>query len=151
MPWQFPQRNRLISGFADQVLIVEARKRSGSLITADYALEQGKDVMAVPGRSEDALSAGCLELIKNGARLVTGPEEILEDYLGMAVKLKKNNICLAKIEKLVYSSLCLQPKYVEDISKELKLNLRETIQILCKLEKMGLVRQVYQNQYALCL
>lgn len=145
--WHFPMRNRLIAAFADRVLIVEARKRSGSLITADLALEQGKDVLAVPGRSTDSLSEGCLDLIRNGAKLVTKPEDILEDYALETVNLKKNNICLDKSEKLVYSSLCLNPKYIEDICRELHIDISECATVLYKLEHRGLIRQVYRGQY----
>ena len=63
----FPARNRIIAGLADVVVIVEAKIKSGSLITADYALEQGKDIYAVPGRMYDALSEGCNNLIRQGA------------------------------------------------------------------------------------
>ena len=74
----FPMRNRIISALAEGVLVVEARAKSGSLITADQALEQGKDVFVIPGRVGDALSEGCNNLIKQGACLVTSPEEIVE-------------------------------------------------------------------------
>jgi DNA processing protein len=77
-------RNRLISAFSDAVLVVEARERSGSLITADFALEQGLDVMAVPGRAGDVLSEGCNRLIKQGAALVTCVEDVCE-ALGIAL------------------------------------------------------------------
>ena len=74
----FPARNRIISGLADLVLVVEAREKSGSLITADQALEQGKDVYVVPGRITDELSRGCLNLLKQGAGLADSPETLLE-------------------------------------------------------------------------
>ncbi len=77
-PWQFPVRNRIISGLADAVIVIEARKKSGSLITVDQALEQGKDVYVVPGRIGDELSEGCNELIKNGAFVMTEPDDIVE-------------------------------------------------------------------------
>ena len=66
----FPARNRIIAGLADVVVIVEAKIKSGSLITADYALEQGKDIYAVPGRMYDALSEGCNNLIRQGAGII---------------------------------------------------------------------------------
>lgn len=77
-PWQFPMRNRIISGLADAVIVIEARKKSGSLITVDQALEQGKDVYVVPGRIGDEVSEGCNELIKNGAFVITEPGDIAE-------------------------------------------------------------------------
>lgn len=75
---QFPVRNRIISGLSDVVIVVEARKKSGSLITVDAALEQNKEVMVVPGRIGDSLSEGCNDLIKLGAAVITRPEDILD-------------------------------------------------------------------------
>ena len=78
-PWHFPLRNRIISALADLVLVIEARKRSGSLITVEYALEQGKSVYAIPGRNGDSLSSGCNALIAQGAGIAISPEMILEE------------------------------------------------------------------------
>ena len=77
--WHFPIRNRIISALADVVLVVEAKLRSGSLITADYALSQGKSIYAVPGRNRDELSCGCNRLIAQGAGIAWDPEIILEE------------------------------------------------------------------------
>lgn len=74
----FPPRNRIISGLADVILVVEARKKSGTLITVDMALEQGKEVGIIPGRITDSLSQGCHELIKQGATVIVDPEQLLE-------------------------------------------------------------------------
>lgn len=74
----FPPRNRIISGLADAVLVIEAREKSGTLITVDMALEQGKEVYAVPGRIGDALSEGCNRLIAQGAAVALSPKELLE-------------------------------------------------------------------------
>lgn len=75
----FPPRNRIVSGLADAVIVVEARKKSGTLITVDMALEQGKEVYAVPGRLLDDLSSGCNYLIKNGAGILLDMEEFMEE------------------------------------------------------------------------
>lgn len=80
--WHFARRNRVISALADLVLVVEARERSGSLITADYALEQGKTIYAIPGRVSDRTSAGCNRLIAQGAGIAWCPEKLL-DELGL--------------------------------------------------------------------
>ena len=77
----FPSRNRIISALADVVIIVEAKARSGSLITADFALDQGKTVMAVPGRMGDLLSEGCNHLIEQGAVIVCSHETILRELM----------------------------------------------------------------------
>ena len=74
----FPQRNRIISGLAEGVLVVEASKKSGALITAEFALEQGKDVFAVPGDINKRESEGTNKLIQDGAYLVTSCREIIE-------------------------------------------------------------------------
>ncbi len=75
----FPPRNRIISGMCDGVLVVEAKERSGTLITVDMALEQGREVYALPGRVTDALSAGCNRLIRQGAALIGSPQELLRE------------------------------------------------------------------------
>ncbi len=75
----FPRRNRIISGLADVVLIIEAREKSGTLITADMALEQGKEVYVIPGRVTDSLSQGCNQMIKQGAGIFTTLDELLEE------------------------------------------------------------------------
>ncbi len=75
--WHFPQRNRIISGLADLVLVVEAREKSGTLITVEYALQQGKEVYAVPGRVGDNLSLGCNRLIRDGAGIATCAEDLV--------------------------------------------------------------------------
>ncbi len=75
----FPMRNRIISGLSSAVLVVEAGVNSGTLITVDHALEQGRSVMAIPGRIDSAAAQGCHKLIKNGARLVETPDEVLDE------------------------------------------------------------------------
>jgi DNA processing protein len=77
-PWRFPARNRIIAGLCRATVVVEARERSGALITADFALEEGRDVLAVPGEITSSLSAGTNALLKLGATPVTSADDVLE-------------------------------------------------------------------------
>lgn len=79
-PWRFPARNRIIAGVCAATVVVEARERSGALITADFALEEGRDVLAVPGEITSSLSAGTNALLRLGATPVTGAEDVLEVF-----------------------------------------------------------------------
>jgi DNA processing protein len=81
-PWRFPARNRIIAGLCEAVVVVEARERSGALITADFALEEGREVFAVPGEITSSLSAGTNALLKLGATPLTSPRDVL-DALGI--------------------------------------------------------------------
>jgi DNA processing protein len=83
-PWRFPARNRLIAGLSLATVVVEARERSGALITADFALELGRDVFAVPGEITSALSAGTNDLLRQGAAPLTAVRDVL-DALGIQV------------------------------------------------------------------
>jgi DNA processing protein len=77
-PWRFPARNRIIAGLARATVVVEARERSGALITADFALEDGREVLVVPGEITSALSAGTNGLLRQGATPATSPGDVLE-------------------------------------------------------------------------
>jgi DNA processing protein len=79
-PWRFPARNRIIAGLCPVTIVVEARERSGALITADFALEEGREVFACPGEITSALSAGTNELLRLGATPLTRPEDVLEQF-----------------------------------------------------------------------
>ncbi len=151
LPGLFPKRNRLISALSDMVLVVEARKKSGSLITADFAAEQGRDLFAVPGRLEDELSKGCNELIFQGAGIALSPETMLE-VMGKRDKKSDNseNVMqnvLAREENMVYSCLSLQPKSLEDLCRTLKLSITSVTEAVMLLQLRGLVKEIGRNRY----
>ena len=144
MAHHFPIRNRIISGLADAVVVVEARRKSGSLITAFHALEQNKTVYALPGRICDSLSEGTNELICQGAIPAVSPEQILLD-LGIAgsgeKKTQKKTDGLNPEEKQLLSCVGSDPKTLETLHLESGLPVRETGIILTKLQLWDLVRE----------
>ncbi|MGN0159586.1 MAG: DNA-processing protein DprA [Brotaphodocola sp.] len=150
-PGNFPMRNRIISGMADAVLVVEAKERSGSLITAEMGLEQGREIFAVPGRITDCLSKGCNDLIQQGAHLANSPNDILE-YLGVKCRKEliiheKNVNGLAKMEKIVYSCMDFKPKHLDQIVSECGLSITECMGILMELELGGYIFRTGNHYY----
>ena len=153
LAWQFPERNRIISMMSESIMIMEAKKQSGSLITAEYALQYGKDVFALPGRVGDKLSEGCNELIKSGAMALTEVEDILCN-LGVFSQSDKNkkhnkiNIVLEKENEVVYSVLDLLPQGIEEIIRKTGMNSAEVLEVLMQLILEGLVVEPVKNHYA---
>lgn len=147
----FPCRNRIISGLSDVVLIMEARKRSGSLITADFALEQGKDIYALPGPVTSVLSGGCNDLIRQGAGILISAEEFMKDfgiqYVNFGRISDKNEKMLESPENMVYSCLGLCPKSISALCRETKLAPAELLELLVTLELEGYVKEVSKNYY----
>ena len=141
VPRNFPIRNRIISGLSDVILVIEAKEKSGSLITAQSGLEQGKEIYALPGRITDALSTGCNRLIAEGAQVLLSPETVLEN-LGIFVKEKeklseKKQKGLAKKEKMVYSCLDSEPRHIEEIASKTGLSVSQSMDALLELELGG--------------
>lgn len=154
LAYHFPMRNRIIAGLADGLVVVEARKKSGTLITVDHALEQGKDVFAVPGRIGEALSEGCNALLRQGAYPVTCSADILEELLRHSPqganlkKLEKNKFPLEDAEKIVYAYLRLEPRHIDELLVDAGLKLPELLEILFSLEAKGAVYSPAGNYYA---
>lgn len=148
LPGYFPARNRIISALADLVLVVEAGEKSGSLITADFALEQGKDIYVIPGRVTDEQSKGCLNLLKQGAGLADSPRTIL-DALGILTegKEREKKILLAKDEDIVYSWIRLQPVSLEELVQKTGYPVPKVLSALVGLELKGCIREVQKNDY----
>lgn len=151
LPSYFPARNRIISGLADIVLVIEAKEKSGSLITADMALEQGKDVYALPGPINSSMSYGCNWLIKQGAGVLISPEDLLvEMNLFGAINKKKSEekkIILESAENMLYSCLDLHPKNLNQLAEEIKIPVREIMSLLISLELKGLIKELSKNYY----
>lgn len=153
-PQLFPPRNRIISGLSDVVVIIEAREKSGTLITADMALEQGKEVYVLPGRATDSLSEGCNRLIKQGAGLMLSVSEMLEET-GLREKKKRWEEELsgteADEEEKRHTKLekCLDfyPKSIEQLQEESGMEYREIICRLMNLCMDGEIKQVSAGFY----
>lgn len=148
-PANFPQRNRIISGLSRGVLVIEATKNSGSLITASLALEQGKDVFAVPGSIESYKSRGCHFLIKHGAMLAENADDIMEglgmNYPGIAKSdtfIKRIVPEMNEMEKTIFDIIGDYPIHIDEIQKQGKIASGELSGTLTKLELKGIIKQL---------
>ncbi len=151
LPAYFPLRNRIISALSDIILVMEAKERSGSLITADQGLEQGKDIYALPGPVTSPLSQGCHHLIRQGAGILISPEELLSELNIQAGKSpenkNKNEKELETPENMVYSCLDLFPKSISELIRSTKIPSGKLLQILTDLEIRGLIKEISKNYY----
>jgi len=155
----FPRRNRIISGLSLGIVVVEAAKGSGALITTDFALEQGRELFAVPGNAGSATSAGTNMLIKQGAKLVESADDVIEELGDMikghmrpsAAMTPRAASCRASglegPQKKVLESLGDTPVSVDEIMDGTQLDAPEAIGALVRLEIMGLVERLPGQSY----
>ncbi len=149
----FPRRNRIISGMSRGVLVVEAMENSGSLITVQYALEQGREVFAVPGNITSAGSRGTTRLIREGAKLVAGVEDILDELPhppGTGAGLVETaSFDLTPKEAAVFALLAEAPLHIDDIIVKSALTVGEVSAILLRLELKGAIMQLPGKHFAI--
>lgn len=149
----FPRRNRLISGLSLGVLVVEAAVNSGSLITAAYALEQNKDVFAVPGNITSRSSEGTNRLLRQGARIVLDADDVIEElapalrgYLRPETRAAAG---LTSAEEEVCGLLSAEPRQIDGIAREAGMQVSRLLELLLSLELKGVVRQAEGKKFYL--
>ena len=151
LPGLFPQRNRIISGLSLAVVVVEAARRSGALHTARHAIEQGREVLAVPGQVDSLASQGCHDLLRDGARLVTCVDDVLEELGPLMQPLQVGSappihipreLSLDERERQVLGIVGPDPRHLDELLRASPLDTSTTLAVLTALELRRLVRRL---------
>lgn len=157
LPKNFPIRNKIVAGLSLGTLVIEANKKSGTMITARLAAEYGRNVYAIPGQIFTQTSLGTNLLIKDGAKLVTDSKDILEDiYSEISKEIPKptqlslfSNLSLSDEENLIYSKLSLTPVTIDKLVKSINLPIQKITSNLTMLELNGYIKSLPGKQYVI--
>jgi DNA processing protein len=152
-PSNFPERNRIISGMSEAVIVVEAGRKSGALITAQCALDQGKELFAVPGPPGAQKSHGTNELIKSGARLVTDVEDVFAELPRLRGEMSARKISrtldLTETERKLVDTLSSGPYQIDQLGRETGLTVNELMEYLLAMELKGIVQELPGKRFVL--
>ena len=150
LKFRFPQRNRIVSGLSYGTLVAEASLKSGALITSNLTLEQGRELMCIPGLITNPNTEGIYKLLKNGATLVTSAEDVLE-ALGWEIKIEQQNLFdlpeLSEDEERIYEALEIEEKSVDELQAFTKLSIDNLLIYLTTMELKGIIKQVDGDRY----